>query len=43
MKHVMRRYAMVKSGEIDKVGYLFPDNVLYWERKGWTVILKGIA
>lgn len=30
-----KRYIISKEGEESKIGYLFPDNVLYWESKGW--------
>lgn len=32
-----KRY-LIEKGEESFIGYLFPDNVLYWERKGYTVV-----
>ena len=30
-----QRYIIEKAGCSTLVGYLFPDNVLWWERKGY--------
>jgi hypothetical protein len=36
------RYIITKEGEEPIIGYLFPENVLFWERKGYTVTMKDI-